>query len=374
MIRRSTFLMALFSLAFSAGCSKPESEGGASANKPEATAAKGAEAKGPEKKKEKLTIGFSMDTLKEERWQRDRDLFKAKAETLGAQVLVQSANGDDALQNSQAENLLTQGIDVLVVVPHNAKTTATIVESAHKQGVPVIAYDRLILDSDVDLYVSFDNVKVGELQAEALVKKFPKGNYILIGGSPTDNNAKLFREGQMNILEAAHRQGRRQDGGGPVGQGLAAGRGAQDHRERPHQEQQQRHGGRGVERRLAGAAVQALGEQKLAGKVGVSGQDAELAACQRIAAGTQSMTGLQAAQAARREGGRARRQAGEEGARRREDADGQQRQEGRPERAHHAGRRGQGKPRLDGDRGRLPQGRGRLQGPPQGPVAGQVAP
>ncbi|MGK4002896.1 D-xylose ABC transporter substrate-binding protein [Sorangium sp. So ce1036] len=284
MIRRSTFLMAMLSLAFSAGCSKP-SEG--EAGKTGESAAKTADTKGANKK---IRIGFSMDTLKEERWQRDRDLFKAKAESLGAEVLVQSANGDDALQNSQAENLLTQGVDVLVVVPHNAKTTATIVASAHKQKVPVLAYDRLILDSDVDLYVSFDNVRVGELQAEYLVKNHPKGNYILIGGSPTDNNAKLFREGQMNVLKPLIDKGdvkvvadQWAKDWQPV-EALKITENALTKNKNDVTAVVASNDG------LAGATVQALGEQKLAGKVGVSGQDAELAACQRVAAGTQSMT------------------------------------------------------------------------------------
>src|SRR4029079_14854889 len=117
----------------------------------------------------KIRIGFSMDTLKEERWQRDRDLFVKAAEALGAEVLVQSANSDDQLQVQQAEDLLTQGVDVLVVVPHNSQIAAGIVESAHRQGVPVIAYDRMITGSDLDLYVSYDAVKIGELQAQYLV-------------------------------------------------------------------------------------------------------------------------------------------------------------------------------------------------------------
>src|SRR4051812_34706329 len=99
----------------------------------------------------KIKIGISMDTLKEERWQRDRDLFVARAKALGADVAVQAANGDDALQISQAENLLTEGIDLLVVVPHNGVAAATIVNAAHKLGKKVIAYDRLIENSDVDL-------------------------------------------------------------------------------------------------------------------------------------------------------------------------------------------------------------------------------
>src|SRR5215470_12167397 len=124
--------------------------------------------------KGKLRIGFSMDTLKEERWHRDRDLLVQRARELNAEVLVQAANGNDALQNSQAENMLTQGVDVLLVAPHNGKTAAVIVEAAHRAGVPVIAYDRLINDADVDLYVSFDNERVGQIQAQYLVERRPK--------------------------------------------------------------------------------------------------------------------------------------------------------------------------------------------------------
>jgi D-xylose transport system substrate-binding protein len=214
----------------------------------------------------------------------------AKAESLGARVLVQAANGDDALQNSQAENLLTQGIDVLVVVPHNSKTTATIVESAHRLGVPVLAYDRLIEDCDLDLYVSFDAVRVGELQAEYAVARKPRGNYVLIFGAPTDNNAHLFRRGNMNVLQplidrgditvvaeqwardwlavealkimenALTASGNRVDAVVAANDGTASG------------------------------AIQALAEQRLTGRVIVTGQDAELEACRRIVAGTQTMT------------------------------------------------------------------------------------
>ncbi|HHW00462.1 MAG TPA: D-xylose ABC transporter substrate-binding protein, partial [Clostridiaceae bacterium] len=238
----------------------------------------------------KIRIGFSIATMQEERWIRDRDLFVARAEELGAEVVVQSANGDENLQNSQAENLITQGVDVLVVIPQNGGTAAAIVDAAHKENVKVIAYDRLINNCDLDYYISFDNVKVGEIQAEAIVKKYPKGNYVLIGGSPTDNNAKLVRQGQMNILQPYIDRGdikivadQWADGWKPEV--------ALNH----------------VENALtannndviavvtsndgcAGAAIQALAEQKLAGKVGVSGQDADLAACQRVVEGTQTVT------------------------------------------------------------------------------------
>lgn len=237
-----------------------------------------------------VVIGFSMDTLKEERWQRDRDLFVKYAEAAGAQVKVQAANSDDALQNAQAENLLTQGVQVLVVVPHNAKTTATIVESAHKMGVPVIAYDRLIRDSDLDYYISFDAQRVGELQAEYAARHKPKGNYVLIGGAPTDNNAVLVREGQMKVLKPAIDKGDIKvvaDQWAKDWQAVEALKIMENALTRNNNQ---------VDAVVvsndgtAGGAIQALGEQKLSGKVLVTGQDADLAACQRIVAGTQTMT------------------------------------------------------------------------------------
>src|SRR5574341_325147 len=156
---------------------------------------------GKQESKPQYRIGFSMDTLKEERWQKDRDYFVAAARTLGAEVLVQSANTDDARQIAQCENLLSQGVDVLVIVPHNGKIMASIVESAHRQNVKVLAYDRIINDCDLDYYISFDNIRIGEMQAQYLVDRKPKGNYVLIGGAPTDNNSLLLRQGQMNILQ-----------------------------------------------------------------------------------------------------------------------------------------------------------------------------
>ena len=238
----------------------------------------------------KITIGFSMDTLKEERWQRDRDLFVAKAEEMGARVLVQAANGDDALQNSQAENLLTQGVDVLLVAPHNGKTAAIIVESAHKAGVPVIAYDRLINDSDLDLYISFDNVGVGEMQAKYLVDRKGSGSYVLIGGAPTDNNALLFRKGQMNVIQPLVDKGAIKiisDQWAKDWQAVEALKIMENALTRSNNQVDAVVASNDG---VAGGAIQALAEQKLAGKVLVSGQDAELAACQRIVSGTQSMT------------------------------------------------------------------------------------
>jgi D-xylose transport system substrate-binding protein len=205
-------------------------------------------------------------------------------------VLVQSSNSNDSLQNSQAENLLTQGIKCLVVIPHNAKSCASIVTAAHKMGVPVLSYDRLILDCDVDAYVSFDNVKVGELMASTLVKIKPKGNYVLMGGAPTDYNAILVRQGQRNILDPLVKKGDIKIVGDQWSNDWLAINALKN------MENILTQNGNKVDAVVdsydgtAGGSIQALDEQGLAGKVLVSGQDAELAACQRIVAGTQTMT------------------------------------------------------------------------------------
>lgn len=238
----------------------------------------------------KIRIGFLMDSLKEERWQKDRDLFVNRANELGAEVIVQSADGKDETQIKQAESLLIQGVDVLVVIPHNSEVSATIVEKAKKENVPVISYDRLIRNSEPDLYISFDNERVGEMQAKYLVEKAPKGNYILIGGAPTDNNAQLFRKGQMNILQPLIDKGDIK---------IVADQWAKDwlaDEALKHTENaltQQKNDVVAIvasNDATAGGAIQPLVRQGLAGKVVVSGQDADLAGLQRIVQGTQTMT------------------------------------------------------------------------------------
>jgi D-xylose transport system substrate-binding protein len=238
----------------------------------------------------KIRIGLSMDTLKEERWQKDRDIFIAEAKKAGATVLVQAANGDDALQVSQSENLLSQGVDVLVVIPHNAEACATIVTSAKKSQVPVIAYDRLIKNCNLDLYISFDNEKVGYLQASYITKLKPTGTYVYIGGAPTDNNAYMLKSGAMKVLDPLVKSGKIK---------LAYDQFTNDWKPEIAQTNMENALTKlnnqvdavvAANDGTAGGVIQALKEQKLAGKVPVSGQDADLAACQRIAEGTQTMT------------------------------------------------------------------------------------
>jgi D-xylose transport system substrate-binding protein len=238
-------------------------------------------------------IGLSMDTLKEERWQIDRDLFTAAAQAAGADVLVQSANSNDVVQLQNIESLITQKVDVLVIIPKDAAAMAKGVELAHQAGIPVLSYDRLITGCDLDLYLTFDNVKVGELQAKFLADRIPpsgKLRLIRIYGAKTDNNAKLFKQGQDNILQPLIAAGKVEvmfedwtEDWKPenakkitnaaitkVGQNFDAILASNDG--------------------TAGGAIQALTEEGLAGKIIVTGQDADLAACQRIAQGTQAMT------------------------------------------------------------------------------------
>ncbi|WP_066070260.1 sugar ABC transporter substrate-binding protein [Neobacillus soli] len=238
----------------------------------------------------KITIGFSMDTLREERWLRDRDYLVAKGKELGAEVFVEAAERDDAKQIAQAETLISKGVDVLIVVPHNADAAAAIVEKAHAAGIKVIAYDRLITNSDIDLYISFDSILIGELQAKKVVENTPKGKYVLIEGANTDYSSHLYRQGHMNILQPLIEKGDIEivysqwtknwdpaDALSNVETALRANNNQIDAIIAANDA-------------TAGSAIQALAGQNLVGKIPVSGLDAELAGCQRIVEGTQLMT------------------------------------------------------------------------------------
>ncbi|MEP7075096.1 MAG: substrate-binding domain-containing protein, partial [Acidobacteriota bacterium] len=163
-------------------------------------------------------------------------------------------------------------------------------DAAKKQNVPVISYDRLIKNSIPDLYISFDNEKVGELEAQYLVERAPKGNYMLIGGAPTDNNAKLLREGQMKILQPFIDNGSIKIVADPWAKDWLADEALKHTENALTQHNNDIVAIVASNDSTAGGAVEALRGQKLAGKVLVSGQDADLAALQRIVAGTQSMT------------------------------------------------------------------------------------
>ncbi|QLB15844.1 D-xylose ABC transporter substrate-binding protein [Mannheimia granulomatis] len=237
-----------------------------------------------------LKIGMSIDDLRLERWQKDRDIFVNKAESLGAKVFVQSANGDAAAQISQIENMLNKDIDVLVIIPFNGEVLSNVIAEAKKEGVKVLAYDRLINNADIDFYVSFDNEKVGELQAQSIIEKKPEGNYFLMGGSPVDNNAKLFRQGQMKILQPHIDSGKIKVVGDQWVDSWLAEKALQIMENALTANKNNIDAVVASNDATAGGAIQALSAQGLSGKVAISGQDADLAAIKRIIAGTQTMT------------------------------------------------------------------------------------
>ncbi|WP_156895075.1 D-xylose ABC transporter substrate-binding protein [Janthinobacterium sp. 1_2014MBL_MicDiv] len=235
-------------------------------------------------------IGFSIDDLRVERWTRDRDFFIAAAEKQGAKVFVQSADASEQRQISQIENLISRGVDVLVIVPFNATVLNNTVKEAKKAGIKVLSYDRLILNADIDAYISFDNEKVGEMQAEGVVKLQPKGNYYLLGGAPTDNNAKMLREGQLKVLKPYIDKGDIKVVGQQWVKDWSASEALSIVENALTANNNKIDAIVASNDGTAGGAIQALAAQKLAGKVPVSGQDADLAAVKRVIAGTQAMT------------------------------------------------------------------------------------
>ena len=238
---------------------------------------------------QKPEIGLLMDTIERDRWAKDRDLFVEKVEDLGGEVTVQVANSDASVQFQQALEMINNEVDVLVIIPVDMTVAAGIVKMAKKKHIPVVSYDRLIRDADIDFYVSTDNIEVGELQADFLSTVKPEGNYVLIGGPTTDYNSFQLRLGWMNVLQPMIDKGDikivsdqyvehwepedaykmmtevlKED---PAVDVVIAGNDA-----------------------LAGGAIDALKEHEMAGNVLVAGQDADIGAIRNIILGHQAIT------------------------------------------------------------------------------------
>jgi len=149
----------------------------------------------------KQKIGLSFSDFATERWPRERDNMTKILKEAGYDVIVQEANHDAKLQNDQVKNMVTQGAKIIIAVAEDGDSLATAVDEVAKKGAKVIAYDRLIKTPNIAAYVSFDNVDVGRNQAKGVLAVKDKGNFVLLGGSPTDNNAHLLRAGQMEVLK-----------------------------------------------------------------------------------------------------------------------------------------------------------------------------
>jgi D-xylose transport system substrate-binding protein len=237
-----------------------------------------------------VKIGFAMDTVKEERWQRDRAAFEAHCKHLNVDCVITVANNNAEKQSNDVENLLTQGVDALVIAPHDATQAASMVEKAKAQNVPVISYDRLINSDKLDLYISHQVPVIGRKIAEYALSQVPKGNYIMVYGASTDNNAVIMQKEQLAVLKPAIDKGDIKivanqfitDWKPELALNFVENALTQ-HNDRIDAVVASNDG-------MAGGAISALDKKGLAGKILVTGQDAQKDALQRIAEGKQTMS------------------------------------------------------------------------------------
>lgn len=236
-----------------------------------------------------VKVGFLMDESTGGRWVKDKELFIKHVKALGGKVVFRAAEADIPKQIELAHEILNENVDVLVLIPSDQYQAGQIVVEAHRKQVPVISYDRLVKNCDLDFYISFDHVNVGELQAQYITTACPSGNYAILGGAIYDNNAFFLRLGQLNILQPYVDRGdikvvydnyanfwKPEEGYRMMKECLKKNKeidaviAAND--------------------RLAGGAIKALDEEKLNHKVYIAGMDADLDAVKRVFAGTQTMT------------------------------------------------------------------------------------
>lgn len=242
----------------------------------------------------KILIGLSMDETRGPRWKKDQDAFTQRVEELGGEVTVRVADSNDTQQIKDVEALITQGVSAIVIIPHDGAVMAKGVDMAHAEGIPTISYDRLITGTpNLDVYATFDNVKVGVLQATYLVDRLKNVEHpkiVRLLGSKTDNNAFLFKEGQDQVLMPLVKAGKIEiihedwcDNWEGVNAKRIVNAAITLHG----------HDFQGILASadvLSNGAVKALEEEGLTGKVIVTGQDADLVACQRIVTGSQDQT------------------------------------------------------------------------------------
>lgn len=233
-----------------------------------------------------LQIGLSFDSFVIERWIRDRDAFVMTAKDLGAEVNVQVANNDVETQISQIEYFIKKKMDVIVIVASDADKLTEVVMEAKDAGIKVVSYDRLIKNADTDLYISFDNEQVGREMAEALINALPKGgNIYMISGSSGDNNVNMIEDGFLELIKKSNLKVIYKNSCFNWNAELAA-----EYVEDALTEYPDVKGIMCGNDDLASEVFLVLSEHRLAGKVFIVGQDADLAACQRIVEGTQTMT------------------------------------------------------------------------------------
>ncbi len=241
------------------------------------------------------SVGFLIsDYTTSARWQSDKKYFiEALAKTSpSVNVVVDDAKTDQTRQQNQALSLLTSGAKVLLDVPVDSTQAASIVRAAHANSprVPVIAYDRLIKDADVDAYVTFDPISVGRQQAQYIVDHLKTGNIVSIAGAETDNNGVLFHKGAMDVLMPLVKSGRYKLVYDKFTPNWDSNAGQAEMASALNNEQNKVDAVLVANDGLAGGVIAALKAQHLDGKVIVTGQDATVAGLQNILTGQQSMT------------------------------------------------------------------------------------
>ncbi|MFO7779677.1 MAG: D-xylose ABC transporter substrate-binding protein [Nitriliruptoraceae bacterium] len=235
-------------------------------------------------------IGVSWNNFQEERWPTwDEPAIQEALEDFGASYISTDASSSAEQQIEDVQNLITQGAEALIVLAQDGTAILPAVESALEQGIPVIAYDRLI-EAEEALYITFDNVEVGRMQAREIYERVPEGNYVFIKGNQADANADFLRSGQAEVLEDAVEAGDIQN----VGESYT------DNWDptiaQRNMEQFLTENDNDVDAVVAsndgtaGGVIAALESQGLAGEVPVSGQDADGAALNRVALGTQTVS------------------------------------------------------------------------------------
>jgi len=232
---------------------------------------------------------LSTEVFLQERWERDIQIFTSNAKKLGAQVVFAKSSKEGENQEAEIMHLLKQDIDVLLIIPRDKNNLAEVIKKVRARNIPVVAYDRLIMDTPIDGFVSFDNNFVGRAMGTALVNIAPKGKYIVINGSVHDQNSFHVNSGLKRILDP-YIENRSIEIVNEVWLKEWSYDEAYGELSKILQEDSDVTAISCANDMIAQAAIKVLSERRLAGKVYVVGQDADLMACQSIINGTQLMT------------------------------------------------------------------------------------
>ncbi|MGR3572168.1 D-xylose ABC transporter substrate-binding protein [Brevirhabdus sp.] len=235
-----------------------------------------------------MTVGVSWSNFQEERWKTDEAAIKSALDSAGATYVSADAQSSSAKQLSDIESLIAQGVDALIILAQDSQAIGPAVQAAADEGIPVVGYDRLIEDPRA-FYLTFDNVEVGRMQAEAVLKKAPKGNYVMIKGSPTDPNADFLRGGQQEVLQKAIDAGDIKIVGEAYTDAWLPANAQRNMEQILTAQDNKVDAVVASNDGTAGGAVAALTAQGMEG-IPVSGQDGDHAALNRVAKGTQTVS------------------------------------------------------------------------------------